>query len=98
MVLCEKLSDMHAFLYGYERTIDTPDLVTFIRIEYGRIGSDTHITPREVIRDFIELLDIVYQHPQTDVTALLESDEFSYARSDDAGNDEAGDEFADFIL
>ena len=98
MVLCEKLSDMHAGLYGYTRTIKTSDLVTFIRIEYGRIGADTHITPREVIRDFIELLDIVYQHPDTDVARLLDSDEFSYARSGALENEEVSEEYADFIL
>ena len=98
MVLCEKLADMHADLYGYTRTITTSDLVTFIRIEYGRIGADTHITPREVIRDFIELLDILCQNPDTDVAGLLGSDEFSYAQSDALGNEEVSEEFADFIL
>ncbi len=98
MVLCEKLADIHAGLYGYERTIGTEDLVTFIRIEYGRIGADTHITPREVIRDFIELLDILYQDPGKSVAQLLGSDEFSYAQSDAPGSEEVEEEFADFIL
>ena len=98
MVLCEKLADMHAGLYGYTRTIGTGDLVTFIRIEYGRIGADTHITPREVIRDFIELLDILCQHPETDVAGLLNSDEFSYAKSEALGGEEVSEEFADFVL
>jgi hypothetical protein len=98
MVLCEKLADMHAGLYGYPRTVQTGDLVIFIRIEYGRIGADTHITPREVIRDFIELLDILYQHPDTDVAQLLGSDEFSYAQSDAAAAGEVSEEYADFVL
>ena len=98
MVLCEKLADMHAGLYGYPRTITTGDLVTFIRIEYGRIGADSHITPREVIRDFIELLDILYQHPDTEVARLLGSDEFSYARSEAVSDEVVEEEYADFIL
>ena len=49
-------------------------MVAFIQIEFGRIGADVNITPREVIRDFIELLNIVYQNPQTDVAALLRSE------------------------
>ena len=60
LVLCEKLSQMHADLYGYPRRLTTDDLVTFIKVEYGRIGADQNITPREVIRDFIELLDLLY--------------------------------------
>ena len=97
LVLCEKLSDMHAGLYGYDRTIGEADLVRFIKIEYSRIGADQNITPREVIRDFIELLDLLYQNPGMDPAALLESDEFSYAKSD-AVSDEAGDGFAEFTI
>ena len=63
LVLCEKLAEMHAGLYGYARSVTTEDLADFIRIEYGRIGADQNITPREVIRDFIELLDLLYQNP-----------------------------------
>lgn len=86
MVLTEKLADMHAGLYGYERTISEDDLAKFIKIEYARIGADTNITPREVIRDFIELLDIVWQNPGAKVEDLLNSDQFSYAKSDALGD------------
>lgn len=82
LVLTEKLADMHAGLYGYERTITDDDLAQFIKIEYARVGADTNITPREIIRDFIELVDIVWQNPQTDIQTLLNSDQFSYAKSE----------------
>ena len=97
LVLCEKLAQMHAGLYGYTRTITTEDLVGFIKIEYGRIGADQNITPREVIRDFIELLDLLYQHPQTSLASLLESDEFSYAKSE-AVSDAAETGFTEFTI
>ena len=97
LVLCEKLSEMHADLYGYPRTVTTDDLASFIKIEYGRIGADQNITPREVIRDFIELLDLMYQHPETDLDSLLNSDEFSYAKSE-AVSDEADPGYVEFTL
>lgn len=81
MVLTEKLADMHAGLYDYKRTVTEEDLAKFIKIEYARIGADTNITPREVIRDFIELLDIVWQNPQTKIEDLLNSDQFNYTKS-----------------
>ncbi|MCT7723031.1 MAG: ATP-binding protein, partial [Lactobacillus crispatus] len=71
LVWTEKLADMHANLYGYERTITDDDLAQFIKIEYARVGADTNITPREIIRDFIELLDIVWQNPDRKITDLL---------------------------
>ncbi|MBQ1377389.1 MAG: ATP-binding protein [Lachnospiraceae bacterium] len=97
LVLCEKLADMHADLYNYERQLAMEDLETFIRIEYGRIGADQNITPREVIRDFIKLLDLLYQNPGTAIASLLESDEFSYAKSD-AVSDDTGDGFVEFTI
>ena len=97
LVLCEKLAQMHAGLYGYTRSVTTDDLVSFIKIEYGRIGADQNITPREVIRDFIELLDLLYQHPEMSITALLESDEFSYAKSE-AVSDETQSGFLEFTI
>ena len=91
VVLTEKLADMHARLYGYERTITDDDLVQFIKIEYARVGADTNITPREIIRDFIELLDIVWQNPQTDIQTLLNSDQFSYAKSEAVSDNQEKD-------
>lgn len=81
LVLIEKLADIHAGYFGYERALAEPQLVSFLKAEFGRVGADTHLTPREVIRDFIELLDIVCQNPEADVDALLKTDMFSGAVS-----------------
>lgn len=98
LVLIEKLSDIHAQLFDYEQTLTTDDLVSFIKIEFGRIGADVNITPREVIRDFIELLNIVYQNPDINVEQLLGSESFEYAKTqlEDSGN--IDDEFAEFEI
>ena len=97
LVLCEKLSDMHAGLYGYERIISTDDLVSFLKVEYERIGADQNITPREVIRDFIELLDLLYQNQGMSISALLASDEFSFTKSE-AVSDEAEAGYLEFTI
>lgn len=97
LVLTEKLADMHANLYGYERTITDNDLAQFIKIEYARVGADTNITPREIIRDFIELLDIVWQNPDKKITDLLNSDQFSYTKSE-AVSDNAEKDYTEFKI
>ena len=80
LVLIEKLEDIRSGLFGYENRLQQEDLIDFIKIEYSRVGADTNITPREVIRDFIELLDITYQNPQLDVRSLLNSEIFEFAK------------------
>ena len=97
LILCEKLAAMHAGLYGYERTLTTDDLAAFIKIEYERIGADINITPREVIRDFIELLDLLHQNPGMNVLELLNSDSFSYTKSE-AVQDTTDENYAEFTI
>ena len=94
LVLTEKLADIHAVLFDYERKLTEDDLIAFIKIEFGRIGADVNITPREVIRDFIELCNIVYQNPNIDVSSLLGSQDFKFSSTQN--NDD--DEFAEFEI
>ncbi|MCD7755523.1 MAG: ATP-binding protein [Firmicutes bacterium] len=99
LILVEKLSDIHAQLFGYTQRLTQEDRITFIQIEYSRVGADSHITPREIIRDFIELLDILYQNPGMQVAELMGSEAFSYAKTPlEAQSDESAGEFAEFEL
>lgn len=108
LVLAEKLADIHSGYFDYERKVTTDDLVRFLQIEFGRVGADSHLTPREVIRDFIELLDIMYQNPDTDVAELLQSDAFaqltatvetgSNANDSKPGSSDVDPSFAEFTI
>lgn len=97
LVLTEKLAAIHAELFDYKQTVTENDLADFIKIEYGRIGADTQITPREVIRDFIEVLNIIYQHPGITVGELLGSGDFEFAKPEPEGG-RAAEEFAEFDI
>ena len=97
LILIEKLADIHAGLYEYKQIVTQQDMVDFIEIEFSRIGADTHITPREVIRDFIEVLDIIYQNPGMKVRTLLGSESFTYAQNS-VNEETTHAEFAEFDL
>ncbi len=99
LVLIEKLEDIHSGLFGYENRLQQEDLIDFIKIEYSRVGADTNITPREVIRDFIELLDITYQNPQLDVRSLLNSEKFEFAKPAlEVQAQQTAEDFAEFEI
>ena len=108
LVLAEKLADIHSGYFDYERKVTTDDLVRFLQIEFGRVGADSHLTPREVIRDFIELLDIMYQNPDTDVAELLQPGAFaqltatvetgSNANGSKPGSSDVDPSFAEFTI
>ena len=52
------------------------------------------ILRRTGVRDFIELLNIIYQNPETDILALLSSGDFEFSKS---GGDDEG-QFAEFEI
>ena len=95
LVLTEKLSDIHAGLFGYAQRKTQEEMVAFLQSEFGRIGADSHITPREVIRDFIGLLDIAFQNPSIPIAKLI--GELPETSSDD-GEDGEGALFAEFDI
>lgn len=94
-ILVEKLMHIHAQLYKYTPVLTHKDLIYFLTVEYNRVGAETHITPREIIRDFIELLNILYQNPQKSVAEILGDNSFQMAKGGIPG-EEIGDTFLEF--
>lgn len=98
LVLIEKLTEIHAQLFEYEKKLGDEDLVDFIKIEFSRVGADTNITPREVIRDFIELLDILYQNPSMTLKEIIKSESFTFSQNEIKENEDVEEEFAEFEI
>ncbi len=95
LVLTEKLTEIHAVLYDWAPRVTTEDAASFIRAEYGRVGASELITPREIIRDWIEILNILYQNPASTVASILSSGGFTFAEADVGERDE---NFAEFEI
>ena len=96
-MLIEKLAEIHAEVFSYEKSLSEEELIKFIEIEYSRIGADKNITPREVIRDFIELLNILCQNPALNIAELLMSEQFEYSKSE-VDSEQVAEEFAEFEI
>lgn len=94
-VLIEKLGQIHGELYDYGVRMGQEDYIFFLNTEFARIGAKTNITPREVIRDFIELLNIHFQNPGKNMKDLLGSNGFTFAE-DAIGEEQIHQEFAEF--
>ena len=94
-VLVEKLRDIHAQLYDYSPLMKHEDLLYFLTVEYNRVGAESHITPREIIRDFIELVGILHQNPHTTVEDILGSNSFELAKGG-LSDEDIHAEFAEF--
>lgn len=94
-VLIEKLSKIHSDLYAYNLVITPDELEYFLKVEYERVGASTNITPREIIRDFIELLNIAFQNPNKTVQQIMRVDDFQFTKNN-ITDDEIHQEFTNF--
>jgi hypothetical protein len=94
LILVERLDEIHAGLYGKEPSLSTNDDVDFLKVEFSRVGAGINITPREIIRDYIELLDIVMQNPNLSAAELIQN---KLPQNQPTEQEEESD-FADFIF
>lgn len=97
LVLIDKLAHMHADLFATGLVLSDQTLARFLELEYDREGAATHLTPREIIRDFIEALNILAQNPDLTVDALFGTKAFQSAEHSE-GDGEAEDEYAEFNI
>lgn len=96
-ILVEKLLHIHAQLFNYTPTLSHDDLIYFLNVEYNRVGAQTHITPREIIRDFIELANILLQNPDKSVMEILGDNSFELAKGG-LSDEQIHSDFAEFEI
>ena len=71
-VLLRTLRGMHEQRYGYRSEIDDAMLETYLKTVTCAIGQGM-VTPREITRDFISLLDTMHQNPDVTFSQLVEN-------------------------
>jgi hypothetical protein len=79
-VLLQKLSEI--FNYNYKTHIEITDaeILQFMEEMFNKPGASEFLTPREVIRDFLNILNIIRQNPEVDKSALFRELEISDER------------------
>lgn len=71
-VLLERLCELHSSHYGYPYRLGERELTAFLNSILSRLGADQLLTPREVTRDFLGLLNILQQDEAISFDALLQ--------------------------
>ncbi len=69
--LVMRLSLLHANYYGYDVRLLDDEMLVFLRGELSRTGASEMVTPREIIRDFLMTLDLMYQNPELTFGEIL---------------------------
>ena len=82
-VLLKKLKLIFDFNYKTEIYINDGDILSFMEEMFNKPGADEFLTPREVIRDFLNILNILRQNPGLDKNRLFSQVQISDERPDD---------------
>lgn len=70
-VLLKRLKEIFDFNYNVQSDFSFVDIHSFMEEIYNKPGASEFLTPREVIRDFLNVLNILRQNPGTDKKKLI---------------------------
>ena len=71
--LIARITNLHAQNYNWTPRVTDEDMAAFLKICLERAGADTLITPREIIRDYMTVLNILFQNPETTFSDVVGS-------------------------
>ena len=92
--LLQRLTEVHAVHYKYKKTLSQSELREFLNEVVNRLGAEEFLTPREVVRDFISLLNIHQQNPTISFSQLIQGSNFKPGSPEPDGKGK----FAEFTL
>lgn len=75
-VLLQKLRDIHAMHYHYTTSITDRDLQQFMGVVTERLGSAQQLTPREVTRDLLAVLEMLRRDASLKFADIVQSRDF----------------------
>jgi len=97
-VLLTHLIDIFNAHYRVESHVTKDDLQMFMQEVLNRLGAEALMTPREVIREFLNILNILRQNPGATVGQIIHGADYQPTfQAKDPDLDEGG-EFAEFSL
>jgi hypothetical protein len=96
LLLLQRLADVHATHYGYEQAITNRQFNDFVQEVVNRLGASALLTPGEIVRDFISVLNILQQNQELSFEGLIHSSNLPLSLNEKINVDEG--EVAEFTL
>lgn len=96
-LLLMRVVDVYTAHTSHDPQLSGEHLQAFMQKVIERLGADELMTPREVVRDFLLVLDLLRQNPETSFLQLI-GDESFQPTADAAHPAEEADAFAEFDL
>lgn len=71
LALVVRITKLHGQYYDWSMNVSGDDMVRFLRVCLDKAGADSMITPREIIRDYMTVLNILCQNPSADFDSVV---------------------------
>ena len=69
--LITRVTKLHGMHFSWKPRVSDEEMAAFLKECTARAGADVMITPREIIRDYMSVLNILYQNPQADFATVV---------------------------
>ena len=96
--LLQRLADVHATHFGYEKAVTIREFNEFVQEIVNRLGAEALLTPGEIVRDFVSVLNILRQNPEISFTEIIHGSDFPLSAVGNHLNVDKNDEVAEFTL
>src|SRR5690606_6591759 len=81
-VLLQRIREIHGIHHKYTPTVIDRDLESFLNEIRKRLGAAQLMTPRDVVRDFISVLNLLHQNPGVSFASIVGGTDFTVTRTE----------------
>jgi len=96
--LLQRLVAIHAVHHNYSPTIQGQELEQFLQAMAGRLGADILLTPGEIVREFIAVLNVLQDNPHLSFRELVRGEQGQATSVSVNAIADEDNQFAEFTL
>lgn len=101
-LLLQRIRELHAHRFDYEPATQDSEIVAFMEETLNQLGAREFLTPRDVIRDFLSVLNLIRQNPGSSFLSVVRGKDFAAEAEDVAekmrSEDSVTEDFEDFDI
>lgn len=98
LMLLQRLADVYATHFDEQKAVTTREFKEFVQEIVNRLGAEALLTPGEIVRDFISILNILQQNPETSFSELIHGFSFPVTAAAKDSDVDGNGEVAEFTV
>jgi hypothetical protein len=96
--LLYRLAEVHALHHNSQHGLAAQDLQAFLDVITSRLGAEALLTPGEIVRNFMSVLNILHEQPKLSLSQVIQGDRFQPTRPSQLPRTDGDSEFAEFTV